>query len=297
MDKLTALKVFTSVVSESSFAGAAERLGMSRTAVSKHVMDLEAQLDARLLTRTTRRVSLTATGSSYYERAQRILADLEEADAEASQLTLNPKGHLRINAPMSFGISHIAPHLSRYLDRYPEVTVDLSLNDRQVDLVEEGFDLAIRIAELEESSLIARRIAYSRVVVCASPQYLEAHGVPEEPEDLTRHACLTYSNMRDPNVWRFAWNGKETKIVVPSKAVCNNGDALMAAAISGLGIIYQPSFIVGPALRRGELVELLPDYVDGGFNIYAVYPSRRHLPARVRTFIDHLAECFADVEL
>ena len=297
MDKLTALKVFTTVVVEDSFAAAAERLGMSRTAVSKHVMDLEAELDARLLTRTTRRLSLTATGSSYFERAQRILADLEEADAEASQLTVNPRGHLRINAPMSFGISHIAPHLKSYLDQFPEVTVDLSLNDRQVDLIEEGFDLAIRIAELADSSLIARRIAYSRVVACASPEYLKERGLPLEPEDLTSHTCLTYSNMKDPDVWRFRRDGKEIKVKVPSKAVCNNGDALMAAAIAGLGVIYQPSFIVGPALRSGELVELLPDYVDAGFNIYAVYPSGRHLPARVRTFIDHLAECFAGEDL
>lgn len=297
MDKLTALKVFTAVVAEDSFARAAERLGMSRTAVSKHMMDLEAELDARLLTRTTRRLSLTATGSSYFERAQRILSDLEEADAEASQLTVDPKGHLRLNAPMSFGVSHLAPHLKNYLDRYPEVTIDLSLNDRQVDLVEEGFDLAIRIAKLADSSLIARRIAYSRVVACASPKYLEEHGSPLEPEALTSHTCLTYSNMKDPDVWRFRQDGKETKVKVPSKAVCNNGDALMAAAISGLGIIYQPSFIVGPALRSGELVEILRDCVDGGFNIYAVYPSSRHLPARVRTFIDHLAECFAGEDI
>ena len=297
MDKLTALRVFTTVVAEDSFAGAAERLGMSRTAVSKHVMDLEAALDARLLTRTTRRLSLTATGSSYYERAQRILSDLEEADAEASQLTVNPRGHLRINAPMSFGILHLAPHLRTYLDRYPDVTVDLSLNDRVVDLVEEGFDLAIRIAELQDSSLIARRIAYTRAALCAAPDYVERHVALEDPADLAAHACLTYSNMRDPNVWAFHRDGREHVVKVKSRMVCNNGDALLAAAISGVGIIYQPTFIVGSALKTGSLRELLPDYDAGGFGIHAVYPTNRHLPARVRTFIDHLVECFAGRDL
>ncbi|MEM7429706.1 MAG: LysR family transcriptional regulator [Pseudomonadota bacterium] len=297
MDKLTALKAFTTVVSEGSFVAAAERLGMSRTAVSKHVMDLEAHLGARLLTRTTRRLSLTETGSGYFERARRILGDLEEADAEASELTVNPRGHLRINAPMSFGIAHIAPNLNTYLDRFPDVTVDLSLNDRVVDLVEEGFDLAIRIADLEDSSLIARRIGHTRSVLCASPEYLERHGMPGKPGDLTGHACLTYSNLSAPNSWVFRQAGQEIRVNVPSRLLCNNGDALAAAAVSGLGIIAQPAFIVGPALKAGELVELLPGHDPGGLGIYAVYATNRHLPARVRTFIDHLAACFAGKDL
>jgi DNA-binding transcriptional LysR family regulator len=203
MDQLIAMKVFVAVVDESSFSSAAEKLNLSRTMVSKHVMDLESHLDARLLNRTTRRQSLTGTGRAYYERANRILSEIAEADAEAMRQSLTPSGRLCVNAPVAFGVAHMAPNLGRYLERYPEVEVDLTLNDRVVDLVDEGYDMAIRIGWLEDSSLIARRIADSRMVACAAPDYLARRGVPSEPSDLANHQCLVYSYATAPDRWTF----------------------------------------------------------------------------------------------
>ena len=291
MDQLTAMKVFVTVVDEASFSGAAEKLNLSRTKVSKQVMDLESHLNARLLNRTTRRQSLTGSGRAYYERAKRILNEIEEADAEATNQSLTPRGSLRINAPTSFGISHVAPNLKGYMDRYPDVEIDLTLNDRFVDLVDEGYDMAIRIGELSDSSLIARRIASARAVACAAPAYLDQHGEPDHPTELESHDCLSYTLISAPNRWSFTRNGETVTANVAPRVVSNSGDAVAAAAIAGLGIIVQPSFIVGPALEDGRLREILPGYDAGLFGIYAVYPSGRLVSARVRTFIDFLISC------
>ncbi len=291
MDQLNAMKVFVAVVDEAGFGAAAERLNLSRTKVSKQVMDLEAHLNARLLNRTTRRHSLTGTGRAYYERAKSILNEIEEADAEAANQSMTPSGRLRINAPMAYGISHVAPNLRGYMDRYPEVEVDLTLNDRVVDLVDEGYDMAIRIGELRDSSLIARRIAVSHMVACAAPSYLAEHGTPEHPGDLQDHACLAYTYVSNPSRWKFISGGETVTVNVQPRLVSNNGDAIAAAAISGLGVIIQPSFIVETALQDGRLVEILTGFDAGSFGIHAVYPSGRLVSARVRTFIDYLVAC------
>ena len=288
------MKVFASVVEQESFTLAADKLGLSRTMTSKHVMDLENHLDARLLNRTTRRLSLTSTGKVYYERAKQILSEIEEADLEAERQSLTPSGCLRINAPMSFGISHIAPNLKAYLDRYTKVEIDLTLNDRVVDLVNEGFDLAIRIGQLQDSSLIARRIAGSRMAVCAAPAYLADRGVPKHPSELERHDCLAYAYGESSDQWRFSNQKEEITVRFTPRIISNNGDALMAAAICGLGVIVQPAFIVHGALKDGRLKEILTPFNAGEVGIHAVYPHSRLLSARVRTFIDYLVACYGD---
>ncbi len=292
MDLLRAITVFVMVAEGQSFTAAADRLVLSRTMVSKHVMDLEAHLGTRLLNRTTRRLSLTGTGAVYLERARQIIAQLEEANREASLQSLIPRGRLKVNAPMSFGISQVAPTLRAYLERYPDIEVDLSLNDRVVDLVDEGYDVAVRIGALADSSLIARRLATCRLVVCAAPAYLEAHGLPRHPEDLTGHQCLGYTYGPGRDNWRFQGPEGSISVRVKQRLFSNNGDALMAGAASGLGIILQPAFIVHQALEDGRLVEVLAAYPAGELTIHAIYPPTRHLSARVRTFIDHLVACY-----
>jgi len=293
MDQITAMRVFVAVIDEEGFAAAAARVGMSRAMVSKHVMDLETHLDARLMNRTTRRQSLTGVGRTYYERAKRILSALQEADAEAAQESLCPSGRLRVNAPMSFGVLHVAPHLKSYLDRYPDVQVDLTLNDRVVDLVDEGYDLAIRIGTLADSSLIARRIATSRLIACAAPAYLDARGTPRHPAELEAHSCLAYSNAGTPDRWDFRAGGETLSARLRPRLFCNNGDALLAAAVSGLGIIVQPDFIVAAALAEARLRRIMPDFDAGALGVFAIHPSSRLVSARVRTFIDHLAASLA----
>jgi len=294
MDQIAALKVFVAVVEEESFSGAARKLNLSRTAVSKQVMDLEAHLKARLLNRTTRRQSLTGTGGAYFARAKRILSEIEEADAEATNQSLTPSGLLRVNAPLSFGTKHIAPNLKTYLDRYPDVVVDLTLNDRVVDLVDEGYDLAVRIGQLADSSLIARRLAGGAIYLCAAPSYLAEHGTPQHPAELANHSCLVYSYLAQPDRWRFTRNGEEFNVRLKPRLIGNNGDALAAAAMAGLGIVLQPAFIVDEAFQDGRLRQILPDYSAGGFDVHAVYPSTRLVSARVRTFIDHLLVCLSE---
>ncbi len=294
MDQLRAMRVFVAVVEQGSFAAAAEYAGLSRTAASKHVQDLEARLGAALLNRTTRSVSLTHTGAAYFERARRILDEIETADSEASLQTRVPRGRLRLAVPVSFGFRHLAPRLKGFMDSYPEVHLDLVVNDRQTNLVEEGFDLAIRIGELADSSLIARRIATSRLSLCAAPAYLEAHGSPAYPHDLAKHVCLGYPYWSGQNAWTFNGRDGEThKVPVKNQIWSNNGDLLLNAAVSGCGIIRQPDFIVHEALARGELVELLPDYMKPEIGIHAVYPPAAVIPLRLRVFIDHIATSFA----
>ncbi len=294
MDQLRALRVFAAVVEQGSFAAAAEHLGLSRTAASKHVQDLEARLGAALLSRTTRSVSLTQTGAAYFERARRILEELEAADAEAGLQTRTPRGRLRMSVPVSFGVRHLAPHLKGFMDRYPEVHLDLVVSDRQVNLVDEGFDLAIRIGQLADSSLIARRIATTRLIVCAAPAYLDANGRPAQPSDLSAHTCLGYPYWSGQREWRFTGPDGEThKVQVDNHLWSNNGDLLLAAATSGCGIIRQPDFIIHEALACGALVELLPGYAKPEVGIHVVYPPATIMPLRVRVLIEHIAETFA----
>jgi DNA-binding transcriptional LysR family regulator len=295
LDRLTGLEVFAKVAAAGSLSAAARALGMSQTMVTKHIAALEARLGAKLFHRTTRRLSITEAGRSYLESSERILAEIEAADAAVAADRVEPRGMLRINAPVSFGTRQIAPLLAEFAARYPRTTVELGLNDRLVDLAEEGWDLAIRIGNLSNSSLIARRIAPCRIVVCAAPSYLEARGIPRTVSSLAAHNCLGYTlSLRTPvDRWVFGARG-EVGVRVSGNLRANNGDALLAAALAGQGIIHQPSFIVADDLGAGRLVALTLDQPNvelGG--IYAVYLPDRHPPAKVRAFIDFIAARFA----
>lgn len=295
MDRLQSMKVFAKVVETGSFAAAAESLGLASSVVTRYVADLERHLGSRLLNRTTRRQSLTEMGAAYVERCQQILADVEEADQAAGQATRTLRGPLRINAPVSFGFRHLAPVASAFMARNPDVMLDISLIDRVVDLVEEGFDLAIRIARIPSSSLIARKLAPARMVLCASPGYLKQHGVPKAPEELTKHRCLQYSYWSTRDEWRFVGPGKrEVGVRIKSAMYSNSGEMLRVAALDGAGIILQPSFLVGPDLLERTLVPLLPDYEVPELGIYAAYPSRRYVSAKLRAFVDYVAENFTE---
>jgi DNA-binding transcriptional LysR family regulator len=294
MDKLRALSVFASVVERGSFAAAADHLGLSRTAASRLVMDLEAELGATLLNRTTRRVSLTQVGETYAGHARRILEQVDEADREASAQTSNPRGRLRISAPMSFGVRHVAPRLKAYMTAYPDMQLDLVLNDRLVDLADEGFDLAIRIGRLADSALIARKMASCRIVLCAAPAYLRENGEPSSLSDIAKHVTLGYPYWAGQVAWTFAApDGRDVRVPVKNQVWSNNGDALLNAAISGLGIILQPDFIVYEALRQGKLVELFEDFRSPEVGIHALYASRAFMPVRIRSFIEFLSDSFA----
>lgn len=290
MYRLIAIETFIKVVELNSFTDAAEVLGVSRTMASKHVADLEAAIGTRLLNRTTRSLSLTEAGSEFFDGAKAGLALLDEAQAKAANLSIRPTGRLRLNTPMSFGILHVAPIIPAFVKNYPAVKIDLSLNDRVVDLVDEGFDMAIRIGRLKDSSLVARRLAECRMVVCASPEYLADHGTPEKPEDLEKHACLTYTNWSDRDSWRFERDGNMSEVKIDGPVLSNNGDAVTAAAIGGAGIILQPTFLVGDALRDGRLKRLLADWATVDLAIFAVFPPGRTPSLKARAFAEFLGQ-------
>lgn len=293
MDRLSEIEAFVKVVEAHSFSEAARRLRLSKSVVSRQIAALESQLGVRLFHRTTRSMALTEAGRSYYERAARILTDLEDANLSVSQLQSAPRGRLRINAPMSFGFQHLAPALADFLFRYPEVEVDMTLTDRFVDLVDEGFDIAVRIGSLTDSSLVARRLAPIRRVICASPAYLRARGVPDTPDDLKAHDCLCNSNVSLVREWRFIRpDAQPWPVEVRGRLSANNGDTLKAAALKGLGLVNLPSFIVGSDLQAGTLVTVLDQYVAQNLSLNAVYPHSRHLSPKVRAFVDFLAERF-----
>jgi DNA-binding transcriptional LysR family regulator len=295
MDRFAAMQTFAKVVESGSFARAAERLGMSTSVASRQVAELEGHLQARLLNRTTRKLSLTESGQAFYERALQVLADLEEAEQAAGQHVVAPRGTIKLNAALAFGILHLAPVLDDYLARYPEVSIDVTLSDRMVDLVEEGYDLALRIGELRNPTLIGRKIGATRLVACASPDYIARHGMPEQPADLERHNCLAYAYMPTIGLWGFTGpRGEQETVKVTGNLRANNGNLLCEAALRGVGVIREPSFQVGADLRAGRLVRLLADYLSPEIPMYAVYASRQHLSAKVRSFVDFLAGHFAD---
>jgi DNA-binding transcriptional LysR family regulator len=286
------MAVFARVVDARSFTGAAAALGLSKSAVSKQVARLEDRLGARLLNRTTRRLSLTEVGAAFYERCARILAEVEDAELAVGRLQDAPRGTLRINAPMSFGQLHLAPAVADFLDGHPDVAVDLTLNDRLVDLIEEGYDLAIRISQLADSSLIARRLVPMRRIVCGSPAYFARHGVPRHPRDLRQHNCLLYSYLPSVEEWQFVGPDGPVAVRAAGTLKANNGDVLETAMLAGLGVALQPTFIAARDLQAGRLVAVMPDYVNEAASVYAVYPHSRHLSAKVRAFIDFLAARF-----
>lgn len=290
MDRFQGITAFVSVVENGSFARAAEKLGQSVSAVSRRVAELEEHLDARLLNRTTRRLSLTETGRSFHERAVQLLADLEEAEQGASAGGVTPRGTLRLTAPITYGIRVLAPIVAAFAAKYDQVRVDVDLSDRAVDLVDEGFDLAVRIGEIRSQFLVARRIGATSLVCCASPAYLERHGAPRTPDDLVRHRCLTYEYAATRHQWRFIGADGGDKVVrIGGPLHSNNGRMLGALAVEGAGIVCEPDFILAPDLARGALVPILADWTLPSIAIHAAYPSRRHLSAKVRAFVDFLA--------
>ena len=297
MDRLGAIQVFAQVVESGSFAKAADRLSLSTSATSRHVADLEAHLQTRLLNRTTRRVSLTESGRALYERAVQLLADLKEAEQEAARAAVVPRGTIRLTTSVNFGVRHLAPAIAEFLAAHAEVRFDVSLSDRIVDLVEEGFDLGVRIGSAGSENLVARKLGETRLVPCASPQYLLAHPPPKTPEDLADHNCFTYEYVTPRNVWRFRdSSGRERAVRISGTLHSNNGDLLAEVAARGAGIVFEPAFIVGPEVRAGRLVPLLQEFTSPPVPIYAVYPSRKHLSAKVRRFVDFLVERFAQAQ-
>jgi len=291
MDLAYAMKVLVKVVDAGSFARAAEMLDTSTAAVSRQVGALEAHLGARMLNRTTRRLSLTDAGAGFCGRSRAILDDIAEAEAVAGRQSLQPVGLLRITAPLSFGVTQLPRLLLGFRARHPQLRLDIDLTDRTVDLVDEGVDVGLRIARELSSGLVARRIAPVSLVVCASPSYLKRHGVPRTPADLAQHETMSFSYLRAGDDWPFTdAAGEVTHVRVRSSVHATNGDLLRELAVAGCGVILQPSFIVGAELARGTLVPLLTDYRTTEMSLFAVYLSRRQLSSKVRLFIDHLVE-------
>lgn len=293
MDRIEAMRAFVHVVQEGSFTRAAERLDTSPQLVSKYVSQLEQHLGLRLLNRTTRRIHLTEAGNRYYQGAQQVLTDIDDMENQLGDLHAEAQGVLRISAPVSFAMHHLPPLLSAFQKTHPAVKIDLQLNDRKVDIVEEGFDVALRIGHLKSSSLIAKRIAPVRLVLCASPDYLEQHGHPERPEDLIHYQYLHYSYMDMESIQpiqKSLLSISDDNRVIAS----NNGDVLTATAIEGAGIVLQPTFIAGAAVKGGKLRVILPEYEPEPLGLYAVYAHRQLLASKVRSFIDFIDGFFGD---
>lgn len=294
MDRWSAMDAFVRVVETGSFVAAAERLAISTSSLSRLVAELEQHLGARLLNRTTRRLSLTESGQSYYERCVVLLADLAEAEALAGQAAAEPRGTIRLTCSFSMAEQRVAPAIASFSEAHAQVKFELVVSDRMVDLVEEGFDLAIRVGRVGGETLVARRLGTTQTVLCAAPSYIARMGLPANPQDLARFNALTYAYASAPRLWAFTdRDGKTHEVRVTGTLHANSGDALRSAAIGGLGIVYEPEFLLQDALQQGQLVPLLPDYVGIRGDIWAVYPSRRHLSLKVRLFVDHIAAAFA----
>jgi DNA-binding transcriptional LysR family regulator len=293
MDRALEMQVFCTVVDKGTFVGAAEPLGMSKAAISRYISALEERLGARLLQRTTRRLSLTEEGREFYHQAREVLAMMDAAEEAVSSAAPEPTGVLRVNAPVSFGVLHLAPLWADFISLYPKVELDISLNDRLVDLVEEGFDAAVRIARMENSSLVGRRLASTRMCLCAAPAYLERYPPLTSLEDLSAHGVVAYTHFASGNDWLFEGPNGPQSVRTRSAIRCNNGDTCRSIALAGGGIALQPSFMVAGDLRDGTLVEVLAQYRSIELGVYVVYPSRKHLPPKVRALVNFLAERFA----
>jgi DNA-binding transcriptional LysR family regulator len=295
MNPFLEMRTFCAVAEAGSFVRAAEALDFSKAAVSRYVGSLEARLGVRLLNRTTRRLSLTDEGEVFYARSKDLLAGLEEAEAELRLRSGAARGVLRINAPVTFGILHLAPLWSPFRERHPQVRLDLALSDRTVDLVEEGYDVAIRIAALPDSTLISRRLASTRIVLCASRQYVDANGAPSHPAELAGHSVIAYRYWSTGDEWQF--DGPDGRVSVRTKPIVhsNSGDTCRAMALAHQGVILQPTFLVGKDLAEGTLVELMPEFRSLELGIYAIYPTRKHVAPKVRALVEFLTERLAGV--
>jgi len=295
MDRFEQMQTFIRVVDSGSLSAAALRMDIAKSAVSRRLADLESRLGVQLLNRTTRRINLTDSGRQFYQRCQSILAELEDSEQQVSDVHKELSGTIRIAAPLSFGIQHLSPVLDNFLKQHPELNLDLNLNDHMTNLMDEGVDLGIRIGNLQDSSLIARRLAPSRLILCASPEYLQRFGEPQHPDDLKQHMGLAYSNISESQLWKFIQpDGNTISVHVRSRMRANNGDVLLQAAIDGLGVLASTTFIAYKAINSGKLKPILCDYRIKEVAVYAIYPAQRHLPVRVRTLIDYLTQHFGD---
>lgn len=293
MNRFENMDTFIRVVEAGSISAAADRLGVAKSAVSRRLKELEKHLGVELFHRTTRQMNLTDTGRAFYHQAVRILDDVLEAEIATSQAHGTLKGSLKIALPSSFGLMHMGPVINDFLKEHPQIEFDLDFNDREVDLIQEGFDLAIRIANLPDSSLIARRFAPVKTVICASPDYLKQMGTPRSPDDLIEHQCLVYSLLRDFEYWHLTdARGNEIKTRIHPYLKASTGEFLRDAAVEGRGIILVPTFIAYKEIESGALVPLLNEYSTSQINAYAIYPQTRHLSQRVRTFVDFLVKRF-----
>ena len=288
------MQAFAAVVDAGSFVGASDALAMSKAAVSRQIAELETRLGVRLLHRTTRRLSLTEEGEVFYARCRELLGSLAEAEAEVTARSGLAMGVLKVSAPVSFGLLHLADLWAGFMRAHPNVSLEVTLSDRMVDLVEEGFDVAVRIARLPSSSLVSRKLSTTRMVLCATPQYLKEHGTPAHPSELAKHQVLAYTLLATGESWEFAGPDGPVSVRVAPRLHSNSGDTCRAVALGHQGIILQPSFLVAEDLRSGRLVEVLPQYRSLELGIYALYPSRKHVLPKVRLLIDSLVQSFAD---
>jgi DNA-binding transcriptional LysR family regulator len=295
MDRFENARVFTAVIEAGGFSAAAERLGLSRAATSKHVQQLEERLGARLLNRTTRRVSVTEAGRAFYEQSRRILAELDEAERSAGELHNEPRGELRLIAPTNFGLTEIGTAITDFIVAFPKLRINLTLNDRLTDPIESGYDIAICVGMPRgiASSLIARKLYSSRRILCASPGYLARRGTPQQPEDLTAHDCLCYSYLDEPDAWHFIGTDRERVVKVKGPIITSHRQVLSTAAVRGLGIAYGPAIFFSDDLNAKRLVRVLADFQLPEVSIYAVYPASRQLTAKVKVFNDFIARHFA----
>jgi DNA-binding transcriptional LysR family regulator len=293
MDQLMSLNVFVAAVEEGSFAGAGRRLHLSPAMAGKYVSHMEARLSARLFQRTTRRLSLTEVGRTYYERSRQILGALDEANREATAAQGSARGLLRVAVPVTFGALHLGVVVARYVAHHPEVNVEVLLGDRYIDLLDAGVDVAIRIGQLDDPALVTRRLASCPMVVCASAGFVERHGLPRTPEDLQQLPRLAFSEAVSAGDWTFTDDsGRSYRIDGPCRVVANNMQMLLACALAGAGVAYGPAFVFGEDIRQGRLLALLPDYATTALTMQAVYPGARGIPIKVRRFVDYLAEDF-----
>lgn len=292
MDKVMSMRVFSAVAKNDSFSAAAKKLSISKAMASKHVQNLESSLGVRLFNRTTRKLNLTDVGSAYYDKVDAILTDIDETELAISQLNSEPRGTLKIMAPPSFGAFHLSRALSVYLRKYPDVSTVIELSNRIPDLVEDGIDLAFYLGELDDSSFVARKIASTRHVICASPYYLKQNGTPQTPDDLAKHNCMIYAPRTVHNEWDFINNNVKIKVKISGDIQCNNGDALRIAAIQGCGIAQLPTYMVGLDIQSGRLNALLEEYEPDKLPIYAIYNHRKYLSAKIQTFIEFMYELY-----
>jgi len=289
---LNGVAVFVGVINAGSFTAAAQALGHSTSYVSKEITRLEKRLGSRLLNRTTRTISLTDAGRAYYERCSQIVIDAENAERSIGQLQDNPKGLLRVNAPVSFGSIYLLDHLSEFLKRFPEITLEVEFNDRMIDVVAEGYDVVIRAGQIQDSNLVARKFTTSKSIVVASPAYFKNNGRPETVSELKHHACLAYSLIPNPTLWEFVKDGHRTVVKVTPRLMCNNAAVEVAMAVNGIGIGRIPLFCCEQEIAEGALEVILDDYEQPEIGVYAVYPHRQYLTAKVRAFVDFLVEKF-----